>query len=152
MMQGATHTIEARPIYRKLLSPWSTGLATVMLAISFALPAGGTGLGIPMCWLKALTGVPCPGCGLTRSITNISHLHFAEAALYHPFGFPLYLLALVLVVALVWPRARRAFVRLLIRNDVIARRAYWTFVGGFIVFGVGRIAVALVSPETVAHL
>ena len=59
---------------------------------------------------------------------------------------------LVLVVALVWPRARRAFVRLLIRNDVIARRAYWTFVGGFIVFGVGRIAVALVSPETVAHL
>ncbi len=141
---------EERPVYRRLFSPWSTGLASVMLAASFLLPD--SGMGLPLCWLKALTGVPCPGCGLTRSITNISHLHFGEAALYHPFGFPLYGLALVLVLALLWPRARRGLVRWLVRHETLARRGYWTFVATFIVFGVGRIAVALVSPETVAHL
>ncbi|MBX3271212.1 MAG: DUF2752 domain-containing protein [Sandaracinaceae bacterium] len=142
--------VEHRPIYRRLFSPWSTGLASVMLGASFLLPE--SGMGLPLCWIKALTGLPCPGCGLTRSITNISHLHFADAAGFHPFGFPLYALSLVLVVALVWPRARRTLVRSLVRHDALARRAYWAFVGSFIVFGVGRIAVAIVAPETVAHL
>ncbi|MCA9606649.1 MAG: DUF2752 domain-containing protein [Myxococcales bacterium] len=149
MMSGATQ-VEGRPVHRRLLSPWSTGLASVMLAVSFFLPDSGAG--IPLCWLKGLTGVPCPGCGLTRSITNISHLHFAEAALYHPFGFPIYALAITLVVSLLVPRARRGLVRWLVRHETIARRGYWAFVGSFIVFGVGRIAVALVSPEIVAHL
>jgi len=142
--------MDDRPVYRRLFSPWSTGLASLMLAVSFFLPEGG--LGLPLCWMKGMTGVPCPGCGLTRSITHISHLHFFEALQDHPFGFPIYLLALGLVFALVWPRARRSVVRWLIRHEGIAHRVYWGFVASFIVFGVGRIGVALVAPDFVAHL
>jgi len=147
---NAPDDVETRPIYRKLLSPWSTGLASVILVASFLLPE--QGMGIPLCWMKALWGVPCPGCGLTRSITHISHLHFMDAAVMHPFGFPIYLLVVTLVTCLVWPRARRGLVRLLTRRNLFARRLYWGFVASFIVFGVGRIAVAIVAPEAVAHL
>ena len=109
-------------------------------------------MGIPLCWLKALTGLPCPGCGLTRSVTHISHLHFGDALLDHPFGFPVYLLSVALVVAFVWPAGRRRMVRFLAKRESAAQRLYWGLVGSFIVFGVCRMAVALIAPEIVAHL
>jgi hypothetical protein len=62
----------------------------VALALSFLLPmpAGdGRILHLPsVCPFHELTGLPCPGCGLTRSFVCLAHGHLAESLRYHPLG------------------------------------------------------------------
>ena len=43
-------------------------------------------LGIPtLCPLRATTGIPCPGCGITRALCLCCHGRFFEAVtVYHP--------------------------------------------------------------------
>ncbi|NJL01839.1 MAG: DUF2752 domain-containing protein [Spirulinaceae cyanobacterium SM2_1_0] len=38
------------------------------------------------CPFRALTGIPCPGCGMTRSFLAMSHGDFVGAASYHALG------------------------------------------------------------------
>lgn len=45
-----------------------------------------TGLRIP-CPLFELTGLKCPGCGVTRMIVSLARLDFFTAFLYNPFLF-----------------------------------------------------------------
>jgi hypothetical protein len=37
-----------------------------------------------LCVWKRVTGVPCPGCGLTRGVVQTVHAHPIEAAKLHP--------------------------------------------------------------------
>jgi uncharacterized protein DUF2752 len=37
----------------------------------------------PRCLFHALTGLQCPGCGATRALYQILHLHFREALHYN---------------------------------------------------------------------
>src|SRR5262249_22632307 len=43
-------------------------------------------LGLPPCLFFALTGLPCPSCGLTTSFTWLVHGHLWKAFVAHPFG------------------------------------------------------------------
>lgn len=36
------------------------------------------------CYMKAFTGLPCPGCGMTRAWLCAFHLDFRSAFFYHP--------------------------------------------------------------------
>ncbi|HOX08688.1 MAG TPA: DUF2752 domain-containing protein [Planctomycetota bacterium] len=47
--------------------------------------------------MRKYTGLPCPGCGLTRSFCAISYGQFAEAWAFNPFGYLFYAAALFLV-------------------------------------------------------
>ncbi len=47
-----------------------------------------------LCAFHNLTGLPCPGCGLTRSWVSMAHGHFAEAWMWHPLGPLMFALAL----------------------------------------------------------
>lgn len=40
---------------------------------------------IPKCMIKQLTGLQCPGCGITRATHAVLHGHFAEALSYNLF-------------------------------------------------------------------
>lgn len=64
-----------------------------------ALLLGCTAAGIQLfvCPLRALTGVPCPGCGLTRGMVALLRGDVRAALTFHPF-VPLFGLGLVLVV------------------------------------------------------
>ena len=72
--------------------------------------AGGTmlaaGLALPMlpgqpslhCPLRALTGLPCPLCGLSTSVEETVRLHLGNALAANPLGVLLVLAALALLV------------------------------------------------------
>ena len=53
----------------------------------------------PLCLFYHLTGLPCPGCGLTRSFVCLGHGQFLEALHWHPLGPAIFLL-----FALLWLR------------------------------------------------
>jgi hypothetical protein len=54
---------------------------------------------LQLCALKAFTSIPCPSCGITRSIVEVCHGDVAGALRFHPLG-PVLFAALVILVAL----------------------------------------------------
>jgi hypothetical protein len=52
------------------------------------------------CPLRNLTGIPCPFCGLTRSVTALFRFDLAASLRFTPFGLVLVVAALVGLVAL----------------------------------------------------
>jgi hypothetical protein len=59
-----------------------------------------------LCPFRLITGLPCPGCGLTRSWVYLAHGQLGDALRANPFGFLTFAAAavLVMVVALRWVR------------------------------------------------
>ncbi len=50
----------------------------------------------PPCLVRAVTGVPCPGCGMTRALLLLAELRVGESLAAHP-AAPLLLAAMVTV-------------------------------------------------------
>lgn len=93
------------------------------------------------CWLSALTGLPCAGCGMTRAVVLALHGDAAASIHAHPFAIPLLLLAAIQVglrgASLAgrggaWlPRADRAWIA-----------AFTLFLVVLVAWWVARLAVA----------
>jgi hypothetical protein len=66
------------------------------LTVSFAASST-RGWGIP-CLFHALTGIPCPSCGMTRAFLALSHGRFHEALDLHLASPCVYLAAWVILV------------------------------------------------------
>lgn len=69
------------------------------------------GLRLPeTCTFLRTTGIPCPGCGLTRSCVAAVHGRFGESLAFHPLGWAVLLYAALQAARhggwLAWPRAR----------------------------------------------
>ncbi|HEV7888733.1 MAG TPA: DUF2752 domain-containing protein [Acidimicrobiales bacterium] len=69
----------------------------LMLAAAAVRPAVGNP-GLP-CILRAVTGIPCPLCGMTTSVTDTVHLNLAGALAANPMGIALTVFAVVLLLA-----------------------------------------------------
>ena len=41
------------------------------------------------CIIKAVIGMPCPTCGITRSVISMFKLDFKQAFYYHPLSIPI---------------------------------------------------------------
>ena len=125
-------------VYDIVFSPQVACLAAVALTLSFILPTDG--LGLSLCWFKSCFELPCPGCGLTRSVTCISQLQFAKAWDYHPFGTLIYALIIANVVLLIVPKAKRGALRSKIsRIDRWLQPIWMAIVVSFVIFGWSRI-------------
>ena len=48
------------------------------------MAAGAALSGVSLCPFAALTGIPCPGCGLLRATVALMRGHFAESVHIHP--------------------------------------------------------------------
>lgn len=77
-----------------------------------------------LCLWHAVTRLPCPSCGLTRSVVAILDGNWLQAAAINPLGFPV---ALFLLIAPVWILAdllaqRDSFFRWYKRSERFLRR------------------------------
>jgi len=102
---------ESAPELRR--SQISTAAAFVCgsaLTLSFLLPmpsADGRIAHLPsVCLFHAVTGLPCPACGLTRSFVCLAHGHLTESLRYHPLGPLLFAVMLATVIYALAERLR----------------------------------------------
>lgn len=54
-------------------------------------------LGLPPCGFLAVTGKPCPACGLTTAFAHLAHLELVASLRAHPVGLVLFALCLALL-------------------------------------------------------
>src|SRR5262245_54176445 len=75
------------------------------LGLILALLSSPQGPGIRLCSFQAATGLPCPGCGLTRSLSCAVRGLFFESWNYHPLGMVILGLFLIIAAQSVCPRS-----------------------------------------------
>lgn len=111
------------------------GFVGALLAI--VLPP--TGIGFSTCTFLTSMGLPCPSCGLTRSVTCIYHGWFHAAWQYNPFGYGFALVFGLYAVLFVTPARWRNRVRTATRRHAIAITVFLVaFIAGLIVHGIVR--------------
>ncbi|MCS6860063.1 MAG: DUF2752 domain-containing protein [Abditibacteriales bacterium] len=49
-------------------------------------------LPLPVCWMRVVTGIPCPGCGSTRCLMALARFDMAEAFRLNPMVFTAFVL------------------------------------------------------------
>jgi hypothetical protein len=108
-----------------------------VFALSFILPASGTALSV--CAFRNAFGIPCPGCGLTRSFAAFSHGWLAEAFEMHPLGPVMYMAFAFYMVK--WSVEAVLQRRLLVQIENRARLpALWGFLAAMLGIWVLRLA------------
>lgn len=70
------------PSKRLKIAIWSSTLPALLAACFFYRPWVHDGPVV--CPLPLATGIPCPGCGITRATAHAAHLEFGEAFRFHP--------------------------------------------------------------------
>ncbi len=134
----------ARSAHARWFGPVPVCVAWLALIVALVHPPHGTG--VQVCWTRAMTGLPCPGCGMTRALSSAARGMLEQSWHHHPFGMPL--LALFVFTAglsLLPGAARRRFAARVMRHHRLANGAYVTFVTAFVAYGVARSVLHLVG-------
>lgn len=71
-------------------------LVALVVAAAF-YPFGGPG-----CGFRLVTGFPCPGCGMTRSMIHVAKGDLGASFAFHPLGIPLALGSLAVLAGSAW--------------------------------------------------
>jgi hypothetical protein len=134
------------PVFAEFLAPRTVALSIAAMGAA-QLGAGCLGYGLP-CGFHAVTGLPCPGCGLTRSVLALLHGHVGESLRLHPMGPVLFCGMCVIVACGFMPRRLRQ--QIVAGVAAVERRtgvATWLFMLLLIVWGLritGVLALAAV--------
>ena len=127
-------------VYDALFGRRSRLFALFALPLSALIPPAGVGFTI--CLFAIYTGLPCPACGLTRSIACITHFQPVAAWGYHPFGPLVYALLVAQAIShLLGEQARNRLKSWFEFHGTRAHWVYWALVTIFLLFGAARIAV-----------
>ena len=81
--QLKTSNPEIKVRLRKTLLKYSIILGIALAYLAFVLL---TGIGIP-CVFHEITGLKCPGCGISRMFISLAKLDFVSAFKHNPFVF-----------------------------------------------------------------
>ena len=94
-----------------------------------------------LCPFRALTGLPCPGCGLTRSWVYAAHGWWEESFASHAFGLVLVAAVVALAVVVVTRRVRRTAPPNL--NRLLKNPVAYSIGALWLIYAVVRLAYAL---------
>ncbi len=122
---------------------WPRLLALALLAGSLLLPILAfdwvtSPQALVLCPLRAVTGIPCPSCGLTRALAHLERGHLAQALKFHPFSPLILLLAVVLFVVLLLELVTHESI---IFNPLKNRRNIYFLFAVVVVFQVARTVI-----------
>ena len=122
---------------------WPRLLALALLAGSLLLPLLAfdwimSPQAMVLCPLRAVTGIPCPSCGLTRALAQLERGHLAQALKFHPFSPLLLVLALALFILLLMELVTH---KRIIVNPLKSRRNIYFLFAVVVVFQIGRTVV-----------
>lgn len=112
----------------------AAGAALFFAAGWIGLPSGP---GYTVCAFRRITGIPCPGCGLTRAMAALARGELLLALHFHPFA-PLVLAE----AAALWAAVGNAIARqrpLVLPSGLMERIVIWQ-TAAFLVLWVGRLA------------
>jgi len=126
----------------------------VLLLIGACIPLTWLTAGPSLCPFKLLTGLPCPGCGMTRSAVALLHGDVMTSAYFHPLGVPmvLALVALAVLDGRIWwqrggPGQSRLPASWLIER-VMATPAPWVAIGALTLVWMIRLPLYLLGTWT----
>src|SRR5689334_13262290 len=109
------------------------------LALSLAVILPPQGSGIDVCFLHSATGLPCLGCGLTRSLSCAVRGMFVQSWHYHPMGLAILLLfGITALQSLLTGQWRHRFKSQLQTRAKTVNLLYVVFVVLFVIYGVFR--------------
>jgi len=77
-------------------------LVLLGLIVGSLLPLPWLTAGPSLCPFKLATGLPCPGCGLTRSAVALLHGDPMTSLFFHPLGAPIIAVAVVIGLVDAW--------------------------------------------------
>lgn len=83
-------------------------LKALVAAMGFVSIVIFTGSGT-MCYFKTITGLPCPGCGLTRAFISLYKGSIKDAFMFHPLWFLIPAIAGVIIFKDFLYLARKAY-------------------------------------------
>jgi hypothetical protein len=130
-----------------LFTPGTRWLALLAVGASTVLPLDG--FGVDLCSLHRMTGLPCPGCGLTRGFIALTHADFVTAAGANPFALVLFPLFVGLAALAVGPEGMtRALLGWVRRRERAVASAYRVGLAAFLGFGGLRFGWFLLHGET----
>ncbi len=134
----STASAEPPECYRLVFNPASAWGAPALLLLAALLPRAG--LGIPVCLFQAISGLPCPGCGLTRALVALLHGDPTAAFSYHPFSFILLPVLGIMSLHAWLPSAAQSRLEEAFRGrDRGLRLAYEGVLYSFLGFGIMRL-------------
>jgi hypothetical protein len=108
------------------------------LALALVTPPHGFD-GIQLCWIQSITGIPCLGCGLTRSLSCGLHGMFAESWQYHPMGILILPLFLFTAIQSTMPESCRDKLKSFMQvRAAFFNSLYLIFILAFIGYGTSR--------------
>lgn len=146
MSAAIDRLITWRILMQPVLQPASRVLAVVILAASFIFSPGR--LGPDLCPLHRMTGLPCPGCGVTRGLMHFSHGEVSLALGANPWVLVLWpVLALLAVSALAPAPVMARFDAFVARLEPWPSRLVRVLLLGFFGFGLLRLGYFLVTRE-----
>jgi uncharacterized protein DUF2752 len=114
------------------------GAAAAALAIACAVSPARVESGPVICPFRLATGLPCPGCGLTRSWVFIAHGELGAAVRANPFGFVTMAGAVALIAVVATAVAAGRPVPSM--SPIVRSRPFLVVFGCWVVFALVRIA------------
>lgn len=127
---------------RILLLALVAGLAGAWMS-GRLMPPGVTKSYISICPFRAVTGLPCAGCGMAHGLSAAVVGRFRDALVYNPFSLAVLLMVILVCLVLVHDIVRRA--NLLERAAAASRPLLWAFAAAVLAWGAYRACGELLS-------